>query len=274
MNAETTDTIKNIYSYIQNYFLSNQIVFSRNLKVMKFNTDLEWFNCASIAVNIRNGAYEQVIVNTIEGWESVLESEHELSLIESDIKGIPLLNPCYSEEDDYLTFDILDTYYLMDFKIDFNLKYKRKSAISIVLENYKEYLSMLNLLKDGWQDIFLNNYLKLFEFYYLADEPLKRFYLETLRLVFAEELHIKDDTFHKLENEEYDLITIYRNVHELITSFHVAYKTYLNSLEKVYREIGIELEQIAITHSNVYERIKQLSGQQQELERGDEYDNK
>ena len=243
MNAETQEVLNSLYSYIRNYVFNDSGAFIRNIRTIKSNTDLEWFNCASIAQQKRSGNENAVVVNTIAGWEYIMEEE-EMHLVDEMIKPIPLLSPTYFEEENYITFDLIDTYYLSDFMPVSNRSYTRLSAIGKVIKNYdKEYIHLLNLLKEGWQIVFIQHYLELFDFFKNSDEQTKTFYAQTLTIVFGKELHITGDkTISMPSLKEKDVIQVYKNVYEIIVSFHIAYSNYLQALNRIDRNILIEPE--------------------------------
>ena len=50
MESWCVEYIDNIYRYIHDDVFKNKDVLMRNLRVFKYNTDLEWFNCCLIAI--------------------------------------------------------------------------------------------------------------------------------------------------------------------------------------------------------------------------------
>ena len=261
MNAETQEVLTSLYSYIRNYALSDSQSFIRNLRVIKSNTDLEWFNCALIAQQKRIGAEHAVVVNTIEGWEYIMEIEG-LKIRNDSIKPLCLLSPVYFEEENYLTFNLLDVYYLDDFEPISNRSYTRMSAIGQVLQEYKkEYPSLLHLLKEGWQETFLQKYLMLFDFYRKAEKNMQTFYMQSLKMVFGKELHIKGDKIVSIPDlKKNDALSVYKNLHECIVSFHIAYASYLSALCSIDRQILLEPE-VKTKQSPGYQRILAMSGE-------------
>lgn len=258
MDANVKRIIEKQYRYINDTVFSNTSEFLRNIKAMKFNTNLEWFNISIIASSPNKGG--SVVVNTVSGWESVLEVETQspLQLKDKNKHPVLLLEPSYDNESDHLTFIPLNTYYLDDFKIPKGIHYTRMSSIDLVIDNNDNYDSICRILKNGWQDTFLKCYLQIFDFYYYSSEEVKNFYFFVLKFIFSEELHISEiGDVKELNSCELDLLAIYRNIYELITSFHLAFNMYLEGLDIVYREIEtLNLDKTVISHT--YGNVKRM----------------
>lgn len=257
MQDEVKKTIAEISEYIDSVF-KNKDVLMRNVRAMKFNADLEWFNCAIIAK--KQNKSNMVVVNTIYNWEYILENEDGLELYDGK-KPVRLLKPVYSSSNNTLSFEFIDTYYLDDFKNIKNVKYKKLSAVDTVIADHKNFLELQHILKNGWQDIFIESYLKQFDFYYLASEELKTFYHELLTFIFGEELVLDSPKSVGALNEKSipNKIAIYKHMHELISCFHIAYKSYLDELDTLYREIpDLSLDNVKIKSASL-EMIKNMT---------------
>lgn len=242
MNDEVKKMIDGIYEYIRNDVFSDPQLLMHNMKVIKFNPNLEWFNCAMIASQHRNDY--SVFVNTLERWELIceLEENQQLELVHSR-KPVKLFYPFYNEEENLFDFSLLETWFLKDFTNTYNVSYFKKSSISIVIEKYQDYSKMIGLLNKTWQNTFLQCYLELFDFYYSANEDLRKFYFQILLYTFGEELRITElEPFVLYENLKLDKLYIYKNLHDLISSFHLALDVYLSNVSKLYHDLSIELQ--------------------------------
>ena len=63
MEENIKKILDQIREHIINCAFKDKSIFIRNIKVMKFNTELEWFNCALIAMDCRPS--NRFIVNTL-----------------------------------------------------------------------------------------------------------------------------------------------------------------------------------------------------------------
>ena len=117
------ENIKKILDQIQQHIINcafkDKSFFIRNIKVMKFNTELEWFNCALIAMDCRPS--NRFIVNTLQRWDYILGTDDENKPF-LNAKPVKLLKPVYEKDNNTFYFDLIDTYYLDELEIS---KHKR-----------------------------------------------------------------------------------------------------------------------------------------------------
>lgn len=238
MNENVVKLIKQIHEYIVGSAFKTESIFVRNIRVMKFNTDLEWFNCALIAMNFQ--ASNRVIVNTLQGWDAILEFEEENKPV-LNISPVHLLKPVYDNINHTFHFDLIDTYYIdqIDGFMHNKVNYVRDSSIERVIKKKENYDKLLKVLKYGWQDVFVESYLKLFDFYHFSNNEKRLFYKNLLMYVFGEELRIVNPhTLSSLKIEDDNKLTVYKHMHELISCFHIAFQSYLDDLDALIIEIG------------------------------------
>ena len=157
---------------------------------------------------------------------------------------------------------MIDTYYIDELEISKHkkVKYTRKSSIERVIDKKKNYAEFERILKNGWQDIFIESYLKMFDFYHFSDEAKKMFYKNLLLFVFGEELKIKNpQEFSSLKLKDDEKITVYRHLHELISCFHIAFQSYIDELDALQKEIGdLSVEQPRL-RSETHDLMEKLS---------------
>lgn len=259
MNENVIEIIKQIHEYIEDSAFKTEGVFVRNIRVMKFNTDLEWFNCALIAMNFQPS--NRVIVNTLQGWDSILEFEEENKPMLNS-PPVRLLKPVYDSVKHTLHFDLIDTYYIdqIDGFMHNKVNYVRDSSIERVIKKKENYDTLLKVLKYGWQDIFVESYLKLFDFYHFSNNEKRLFYKNLLMYVFGEELRIvKPHTLSSLKIEDGKKLTVYKHMHEVISCFHIALQSYLDDLDALIIEIGdLTIEQPRL-RSEAYHLMEKMS---------------
>lgn len=257
------ENIKKILDQIQQHIINcafkDKSFFIRNIKVMKFNTELEWFNCALIAMDCRSS--NRFIVNTLQRWDYILGTDDENKPF-LNAKPVKLLKPVYEKDNNTFYFDLIDTYYLDELEISKHkkVKYTRKSSIERVIDKKKNYAEFERILKNGWQDIFIESYLKMFDFYHFSDKAKQMFYKNLILFVFGEELKIKTPhEFSSIKFKDEEKITVYRHLHELISCFHIAFQSYLDELEALQKEIGdLSVEQPRL-RSETHDLMEKLS---------------
>lgn len=234
MESWCIEYIDNIYNYIRDDVFKDKDVLMRNLKTFKYNTDLEWFNCCLIAQKENESS---VNVNTLNRWNGLLGSETSLNLKESS-EYLKLLKPKVDIENSTLDFETIDTCFLNDLDKD-GLSYFRRASIMDVVVDFENYDEMLKLLQEGWLNKFFECYLKLFDFFYVANDELKSFYIQILKYAFGYdfEREVKEELI-SLEDNPIDKLYIYRNIHNLVVSFHIVFKAYLTKLNEIYLNIS------------------------------------
>ena len=272
MESWCVEYIDNIYRYIHDDVFKNKDVLMRNLRVFKYNTDLEWFNCCLIAKKDNETGF---IVNTLKRWNDLLERNDSLELKESS-KYIKLLKPKIDPERSCLEFETIDTCFLNDIKSD-GLTYFRRATIMDVVSEFENYDEMLKLLKEDWLKKFFECYLKLFDFYYVANEELKNFYMQILEFAFGYDFEVEiEEEMISLDNNPIDKLYIYRNIHNLVVSFHIVLKAYFIRLNEVYMnitEMGLEyLMENNLDKGRLTNKIKEMSqaldgGMEESIER-------
>ncbi len=256
MEKWISDSINDIYKYIREEAFNSSNELKRNLKVFKYNSELEWFNCCLIAKQKK----DLFAVNTMKRWESLV-GEKDLKLKESS-SFLQLLKPSFNQEKNNLDFIPLDTCFLSDIENEY-LVYTKSTSIMETIYKYDSYEEYLKLLKEDWQTTYLECYLKLFDFYYVANEELKDFYMQALRYTFSEQLDMKrNEDLFVLDENPIDKLYIYRNIHNLIVSFHIVYKAYLERLSDIYLVIlnmDLDKSKMYLDKEKISEKVERFT---------------
>lgn len=259
MKKDVVEIIDQLREYITNDVFKDEGTFVRNIRVVKFNTELEWFNCALIGMC--NFPSNRIVVNTLQGWDYVLGSE-VLNKPLGNSSPVKLLKPVYDRDNNTLQFTLIDTYYIDQLEgfVYEKVKYVRESSIGRIIDKKENYEDIKRILKNGWQDIFIESYLKLFDFYYLSNKERRSFYKNLLKYVFGEELGIETpQTLSSLKVEKEHKITLYKQLHELISCFHIAFQSYIDELDDLQKEIGVLTIEQPRLRSDAYQMMEKMS---------------
>lgn len=241
MKTVTIEWIDYVTRYIRNNVFTNAKQLTTNLIVMKYNPTFEWFNCARISKNAETD--DDIFVNTKEGWENFLGTEiAEQGKEEMNRCRVPLLYPLYLLETRRIEWDILNTYPLRAFLIHQKPELQHKSAIEKVLEKHK-FENICPYLKAGWHKMMFQQYLSTFQFFYEASNEMKEYYVKMLIISFGSNLKIPEEkgTYRLPENCTLKEEMVYRNIHELVTTFHTFFAYFLSVLQDMQprmKEIG------------------------------------
>lgn len=255
-----TEMIAERYQYIENNVFDDVNQLSRNLKVMKYNTDHDWYNC-SIISQYEGKDESEVRVYNLYKWREIFEENMNICVPRPG-KRVFLLIPVFYEDEEQgtlnLRFDSEEFYYLSALSNNANKTYLCKSQAEVAMEKY-ELTKKSSILKKGWQERLLEDYLNKYQFYKNAKDQTKEFYRSIMLYTFGSNLLIETHKIGlKYPEYEKDKITIYRNIHQLITSFHIAFKTFLALLNENHRELQEKGLVEDRAFRNGYERLKQL----------------
>lgn len=255
MKRSTIEWIDYITHYIRYNVFTNAKQLTTNLIVMKYNPTFEWFNCARISKSVETD--NDIFVNTKEGWENMLGWEIREQEKQEMIRScVPLLYPLYDPRQRKIEWSLLSTYPLRAFLMDEKPILHHVSAIDKVLQNNK-YSSIVSYLKNGWHRSMFKQYLSTFSFYYESRPEMIEYYLKILTISFGANLKIPEEKGDCKIPESCTLKeeTVYKNIHELVTTFHTFFRHYLNVLTEMeprMKEIGY------LKETNTYDGLEML----------------
>lgn len=236
MKFEVKKEINDIERYINQGVFNQLNSFIRNLTTMKYNTDLEWFNCAIIAKESKD---DEVIVKTKEQWAVYYESDRELEE-SGDNHPINLLFPYFDEREDMITFKLQKTYFRRAFIINHNYKFYVFSSIERVIKEY-DYMKLRQQLKENWEIKFIEQYLKKFQFYHESSEVERNFYKKILLITYGAALDVvvpeENRNIKEISDLSIEPISLYKRIHSIITEFHLYVEYFLVHLKNKYNTI-------------------------------------
>ncbi|WP_290452005.1 hypothetical protein [Faecalibaculum rodentium] len=223
MNHETRAVIDKVYEHIEKKSFSSVQKMKRDLEVMKYNTDLEWFNCALIAQ--AELIHNPVFAFPFHVWEQIFP---DANIQPSDPPGdgqIMLLVPRFYITSCSLDFDLIPAFFQDALSIR-NLQYSRASKAEYNAKKY--HLKRYKLvLPKNWQRKLVNLYLEKMPFYDSKHTSEASFYRTVLLLCFHQELMMDDVPDLKLDViPPSRRIEVYQNIHLAISQFHKAVSQY------------------------------------------------
>lgn len=222
-----------LYEYSKDVFQKDTVLI-RNLEVIKRNVDLEWFNCLLIAANTNMTQNSRFVVHTLNEWATFLDR----TIILNKMEPVHLLAPFYDPDREELLFFEHDVY-CMD---HFQLEETDKEPNDVALEKIKRSFGFENLrkiLRDGWQERFISDYLQLFSFYKEALEKEQLFYGTVLKLVFGKNLYLEKHLeisgkgLIEMTSQSANKMNLYIQMYKLITEFHVYFAQWLLQVVKL-----------------------------------------
>lgn len=242
------------YTYLDQVFKDVKTL-TRNLKVMKFNTDHDWYNC-SIISQFQSRNENEVRVYSIKRWQEIFQENLNI-IVPLSGQRVFLLEPIFDEEDCLLNFKPKEFYYSSYLSNNQKKVYRCKSQAQAAMEEYS-LKKNASLLKKGWQEQLLDDYLNKYSFYVEADEQMKEFYRNIMLYTFGSNLLIETRRIKLKIPESKDNLSVYRNIHQLITNFHIAFKTFLSLLDENHRELKDKGVIEDRPFRKGYERLKSL----------------
>ncbi|WP_276930874.1 hypothetical protein [Faecalibaculum rodentium] len=181
MNHETRAVVDEVYEYVTEVSFSSVQEMKRNLEVMKYNIDLEWFNCALIAK--AKVLDHPVFCFPLHVWQHIFP---EANIMPSDPPGdgqIMLLVPRFHIISCSLDFELIPSFFQDALSIR-NLHYARSSmaeynAMKYRLKRYKP------VLPKNWQRKLVTQYLAKMPFYDSKHTSEAMFYRDVLLFLFS-----------------------------------------------------------------------------------------
>lgn len=254
MHTNIIEWIDLVNRYVQEQAFRSDKSITKFLYTMKYNPTLEWFNCARIASCIKENE-DELLVHSLTGWEKILDMELESELNAIEPYKIALLSPFFSYQNGF-EWEPVDVYpkYIID-SITPVMIYRTTPIQNILHAN--GFDEIRPYLHEAWANKSFEKYLSYFHFYYEASDALKQFYRSILFLSFGKDLKIKEEyqgiNLHCIDNM--DRIVIFKNIHEIITTFHVYMKRFL----KVFDSSKERLKELGYLKENVvYNGLEQL----------------
>lgn len=260
MNKETRIHIESVTAYIRDFVFSDHSTFWRNLMVMKYNPDLEWFNCAAIAYmgKQKNLLDDELVAYPLSIWADKLGYQ-EVKANEDKIQSEPfrkkssyLIVPYFENLEEFgeigteLSFVRMRVYFKSDIDLANSIpeEENKHKIITNVVSPFQTILDEFNFnpkrLNEKWHRNFIMNYLNNYDFYKDASQKLKDSYYAIMVSSFGNNLQINFKGEHEridfIElNKSTDAYTQYYRIFTLLSNFINAIYIFLIQLSAMER---------------------------------------
>lgn len=218
--------------YKHDFFSKENLLIHLNL--MKFNPYLEWYNTL-LLYHYQDFSNTSYVAKTLDLWLNEIHDENlEKAIHKTEIN---LLFPTLIQEDeqpDQFEWQLIPFYLITTVEAGAAEEMYLPIHAMTDIFDFERYQMILKL---GWQNNFIQNYIKQFRFIQFEDEMTKEFYANALLFIFQDELHCPERVELMDTTEFFNPVAVYRRLHRLVANLPQAYLLFLQNLKTTYKSL-------------------------------------